>query len=198
VTETDDRTLVTRIAAGEEEALRVLYDRYKAPLGRFLWPQVGGDRLALEEIFQDVFLTVWRTAPRFRGDARVSTWLFQIAHYRVCHMRRDQARRPRSDAFPPAWDCDSPVPELDPEWQRASHEGEVVRRISLEDALDHLSMKHRVVLDLAFQQGFTLHEVASILEVPVGTVKSRISAAKRELQRALDAADTPHTRRGTV
>lgn len=70
-------------------------------------------------------------------------------------------------------------------WGRESHENDVVRRLTLAAALDQLSAKHREIFELVFQQGFTLEEVARILDIPPGTVKSRVSYARRALQHAL-------------
>ena len=67
-----------------------------------------------------------------------------------------------------------------------SPEDTVLDQTTIDEALSRLSMKHRAVLHLVFQQGFTAEEAAQILEVPVGTVKSRMSYARRALQRALD------------
>jgi RNA polymerase sigma-70 factor (ECF subfamily) len=67
-----------------------------------------------------------------------------------------------------------------------SPEDMVLGQLSLDEALSRLSVKHRAVLHLVFQQGFTAEEAAQILGVPVGTVKSRMSYARRALQRALD------------
>ena len=71
-----------------------------------------------------------------------------------------------------------------------SPEDTVLDRLTLDEALKRLSTKHRAVLHLVFEQGFTAEEVAQILEVPVGTVKSRVSYARRALQSALGRASS--------
>ncbi len=185
----DVQQLVARIAAGDDEALRELYGLYRPRLRRYLWHQLDGDLQAVEEALQDVFLAVWRTAGAYRGDARVATWIYQIAHYHVLHAHR--SRHLRDELFPvdaPYGSDDGNAPSE--RLSIASHEDAVLDRLALADAFRQLSVKHRAVLDLVFQHGFSLDETAQILDVPLGTVKSRISYARRSLQRALSAPTT--------
>ncbi|MGZ3636915.1 MAG: RNA polymerase sigma factor, partial [Ktedonobacterales bacterium] len=88
------------------------------------------------------------------------------------------ARRGRSE-FDPDPPDGSAVPTA------ASPEDAVLGQLALDEALNHLSTKHRAVLQLIFQQGFTAEETAQILDIPIGTVKSRVSYARRALQSAL-------------
>lgn len=166
-------TLLALVAAGDEDALRQLYAAFRPRLRRYLWHQLGGDTLAVEEMLQDVFLAVWRTASAYRGEAKVATWIFQIAHYLVIHARHRQSRYADAVSTDGSDEEDTPHPS----WQSVSHEDEVIDRLTLADALAHLSTKHREVLDLVSRQGFSLEEVAQILDVPTGTVKSRLSYA---------------------
>lgn len=192
----DEPLLVARIAAGDGQAMHLLYAAYRPRLWRYLWQQLNGDASAVEDALQDVFLAVWRSAASFRGEAQVNTWIFRIAHYHVLHRHRDAARRPEGHLAPLDTlrdETGDPFggngPEGDTDGRRASqqdsHEDEVLDRLALAVALDRLSPRHREALDLVFQQGFTLEEVAGILDVPLGTVKSRISYARRALQQEL-------------
>jgi RNA polymerase sigma-70 factor (ECF subfamily) len=79
---------LARIARGDEEALRQLYDAFRPRLRNYLWRQLDGDATAVEEALQGVFVAVWRTAASYRGEARVATWLFQIARYRALRLRQ--------------------------------------------------------------------------------------------------------------
>lgn len=195
----DEHSLVALVAEGDGQAMRLLYATYRPRLWRYLWQQLDGDGSAVEDALQDVFLAIWRSAESFRGEAQVNTWIFRIAHYQVLHRRRDIARRPEGHLasldsgndvtgdFPGESDA-----EGDGDWARASqrdsHEDEVINRLALAAALDRLTPRHREALELIFLQGFTLEEVAGILDVPLGTVKSRISYARRALQQELARA----------
>jgi RNA polymerase sigma-70 factor (ECF subfamily) len=178
MTTPDPRLLLCRVAEGDEEALRGLYVEYHQRLRRYLWRLLDGDGHAVEEALQDTFLAVWRAAGGYRGEAKVATWIFQIAHHVAYHTRQTAARGGWIDIESvPSEGAIGPV--------ATSPEDTVLDRLTLDEALNRLSTKHRAVLHLVFEQGFTAEEVAQILEVPVGTVKSRVSYARRALQSAL-------------
>ncbi|MGH2502570.1 MAG: RNA polymerase sigma factor [Ktedonobacterales bacterium] len=187
----DERLLLAQIATGDEEALRQLYLAYRPRLRRYLWHQLGGDTASVEDALQEVFLAVWRTAAGYRGEARVSTWLYQIARYVALGARKRRARHPdalRLDAADEGERDQCDLPDA-LGWSVADgrdYERQTLDRVALGDALDRLSPRHREALTLVFQHGFSLREVAQILDVPAGTVKSRISYARKALLRALD------------
>ena len=174
----DERALLRRVAAGDEHALRCLYARYRTRLWTYLFHQLDGDAGWTEEVVQDVFLAVWRSAATFRGDAQPATWLFRIAHNLAVNARRDRSRRPQAEPLEPADVADERADPLVDD----AHDDAVLDRLALSVALGRLSLPHREALGLVFVQGFSLGEAATILDVPVGTVKSRISYARRALR----------------
>ena len=185
----DDRPLIERIARRDTIALERLYALYRPRLWRYLWQQLEGDCGAVEDALQEVFLAVWLAAGDFRGESTVNTWIFRIAHYQVARRQRSTARRPEghlAELAPP--DDAGQSDETHVELAQASHEGAVLDRLALSAAFGRLAAKHREALELVYQQGFTHEEVAQILDVPLGTVKSRISYARRALQRELARA----------
>jgi RNA polymerase sigma-70 factor (ECF subfamily) len=182
----DDRPLIERIARRDPIALERLYALYRPRLWRYLWQQLQGDCGAVEDALQEVFLAVWLAAGDFRGESTVNTWIFRIAHYQVNRRQRSTARRPEGHLAELAQPDDEG--RSDDAWgelAQASHEGAVLDRLALSAAFGRLAAKHREALELIYQQGFTHEEVAQILDVPLGTVKSRISYARRALQREL-------------
>jgi RNA polymerase sigma-70 factor (ECF subfamily) len=185
MTFSDDVSLIARVVAGDQDALRALYADYRPRLRRYLWHQLDGDAAAVDDALQEIFLAVWRSAPNYRGEAKVATWIYQIAHHHVLHARRARARHPEWTLVP---DDAEPGDDDAPLAVSRSPEDEVLERIALQEALACLAPKHREALDLAFVHGFTLDEVGQILGVPVGTVKSRISYARRALRLALALA----------
>lgn len=180
----DEQKLLAQVALGDEEALFQLYLSYRPRLRRYLWHQLDGDTNSVEEALQDVFLAVWRSAGGYRGEARVSAWVYQITHYVALGTRRRLARYPGTVRFGSLGnDEDDP-----PDWTDAASiacDDRVLDRLVLGDALNRLSLKHREVLALVFQHGFSMDEVAQITGVPVGTVKSRISRARTALWQEL-------------
>lgn len=182
-----DRALVRRMAEGDVEAHRALYEAH----GRAVLAYLAGrtdDPGQAEELLHDVMLAAWRGAAAFRGDSRVRTWLLVIAHNAACNERR---RRQRLTLLP------------EPERVEAARNGHgAVRpgaalddRIDLEAALQRLPAGQRDVLELVFAHGLAQDEAAAVLGVAVGTVKSRLNRAKERLRRhlaqpgALDGVD---------
>ncbi len=183
--ETDDdlleRTLLRRIAAGDEDALHDLYARLRPRLWRYLWRQLDGDRPLIEDTLQETFLALWRAAASFRGEARVATWAFQIARRLSWRARNAVTRQPETfsgNGDEERWDDTWP-------WRQDSFEDAALDRVAFGEALRRLTPKHRETLELVFHAGFTLDETAAILSIPTGTVKSRISFARQALMRAL-------------
>ena len=182
----DDNDLLARVALGDKAAMERLAADYHPRLWRYLARQLGGDASLIEDVLQEVYLAIWRSADSFRGSARVSTWIFQIAHHRMVDARRARTQRhARIQVLSHGGDdeggeVNSATPEMVP-----SHEDAVLDRLALAEALRALSPRQREALDLVCQYGFTVDETASILGVPPGTVKSRLSYARRALGAAL-------------
>jgi RNA polymerase sigma-70 factor, ECF subfamily len=168
-----DAACITRIARGDQAALEALYTRYRLPLARYLWHQLHGDAQAVEEALQDTFVAIWRGAASFRGDARVATWIFRIARYSATHVRRYHSRASASVTF-----SLSDMAEEDEIATPGTSEDQTLTRMALHDALARLSDKQRMAVLLVFVHGFTSDEAAEILGLPVGTVKSRLHAAR--------------------
>lgn len=159
-----------RIAAGDREAFHGLYRRWAGRLLAVLRRQCSAPGEA-EDLLQEVFLTVWRKAPSFdgsRGD--VGGWLYVICRHRA--IDRFRRRRPSE----PLEDFDMPVADASPEL-----------RVDLEQALAHLEPRESIALKLAYFGGLTYEETARHLQVPVGTLKSRIRTGLRKMARRLEA-----------
>jgi RNA polymerase sigma-70 factor (ECF subfamily) len=165
--------LLERIAAGDEDALMQLYAEYRPRLWRYVWQQLDGDRELAEEVMQDVFLAVWAGVRTFAHRASLSTWIFRIAHNIAATSWRTRRRQA-------GW-LGVPAESLQAPARHGNPEDEVLERLSLVDALAQLSSKHREVLELTCYHGFTCEEAGQILDVPVGTVKSRLNHARKAL-----------------
>jgi len=176
--DTSDEELMAQLAAGRQEALGPLYARY-APLVFNLVAQTL-DRAAAEEIVQEVFLAVWRQAATFdpgRGPFR--PWVLQIAHYRILNELRRRSRRPPLEPDPEG-EYLAAVPDPDPEPAEAAwreYQRSVVRA-----AMEKLPPPQRQALGLAFFEDLTHEQVATLLNVPLGTAKTRIRTALQKLQ----------------
>ena len=169
--------LVRRIGEGDEDAMAEFYREH----GRVVLAQVllvTGERVLAEEIVQDTMLAVWRGAGSFRGESSVRSWVIAIARRQARDRLRGRRLRVVDDAFLADQPGTGPGPEA-----MALDRAELAEVMS---AIRDLAPAHREVLGLAFGSGLSLPEVADVLEIPVGTVKSRLTAARTALNRILD------------
>lgn len=179
MTEATDIELVHRVERGDETAMSVLYDRYGGRVFA-LANRVLGDRALAEDVTQEVFLNLWKNAASFdetRGKLR--TLLLTQTHGRcvdVVRARNSQALRESKVAQDPSRNV---TDEIDAELI-ALDEAEAVRT-----ALDTLPTHERTVLDLAYFGANTYRDVARILSLPEGTVKTRMRSALQRLRAEL-------------
>ena len=169
-TAADDVAAVKRAARGEEAALAELYDRHS----RFVFSlalRIVRDAGEAEDLTQDVFVQLWRQATRFdveRGN--VLAWLCTMTRTRAIDVLR--RRRVRAN-------MNAPVDEHTAEPVDASPRQDVVaewsqQAVAIRSAVDSLPLLQRLAVELAFYEGLTHTEIASHLEVPLGTVKTRV------------------------
>lgn len=170
---------IEQIAGGDREAFEKLYRAYSLRLFRYLFTVVQ-DRNAAEELTNDVLLAAWKGAAEFRGQSKLSTWLFGIAR----HKAFNELRRTNSNIV----DIEEAGEVVE------SREGpeELLQREMLErcmsSALRELSPSHREVLELTFYQELSYQEIAEIMRCSINTVKSRMFYAKKRLREHLEKA----------
>jgi RNA polymerase sigma-70 factor, ECF subfamily len=170
----EDEDLVRRVGGGDERALSELYDRYSRPVYA-TGVRLLGDASLAEELVQDAFTNVWRKAKSFESErASFSTWLYRIARNRAVDLDRKRRVRPVSVGEDPLRAvAGGPEPE-------AGVDGWDVAR-----ALSRIPDEHREVLTLAYFEGLTQREISRRTGVPLGTIKSRTTAALKRLHRTM-------------
>lgn len=163
-------SLVQRIASDADRAAFAELFAYYAPRVKSWLVRIGADAALAEEITQDVMVTVWRKAAQFDvAQASVSTWIFRIARNR----RIDLYRRARKPALSPHEPMVLPAAAEAPEARVEAADVETRVRAALTD----LPEEQRMLLQLAYYEGLTHREIADRLDLPLGTVKSRIRLA---------------------
>jgi RNA polymerase sigma-70 factor (ECF subfamily) len=170
-----DPRIVRRAQDGDEEAFAILVDRV---VDRFLGAarRILRDPQLAEDAAQQALLSVWRFLPDLRDPERFDAWAYKVL-VKTCY---SEARRRRR------WQADVPLLSTD---EPASDDlTSINERDRLERALQRLSVDHRTVLALVYYLDLPLNQVAVALDVPTGTVKSRLHRAQRALRSELDAA----------
>src|SRR3954468_3264774 len=167
-----DEELMGELAAGRQEALAPLHGRYAALIFNLAAQTL--DRAAAEEIVQDVFLVVWRKAGTFDPERGASSpGGLRIPHLRIINELRRRGRRPVAAPDPEGLRLmtlpDESLPPDEAAWQE-------YRRTAVQDAVSHLPAPQQQALSLAFFEDLTHEQIATFLNLPLGTAKTRIRA----------------------
>ena len=170
----DETQLIERVLAGDMAAARQLYDAYVGGVHRLALRMSADDALA-EEATQDAFVRVFRSLPRFRRDAALGTWIYQIAVSAILTAIRGRKR----------WNTRHAEIEEAEHVVRHRSEAEPDLRDQLYAAIDALPDIYRSVFVLHHVEGHTHEDIGKLLRIPSGTSKARLSEAKARLRRAL-------------
>lgn len=180
-----DQQLIVAANRGSEDAYRSLVERYQRPVLSLL-TRIVRDRAWAEDLAQETFIKAFRALDSFQIERKFSSWLFKIAHNTAI----DALRRKRLDTVPieepqregpdlldslPGSDIDSPETAL---------EGRDLG-VALVRAMGELRPEYRAVMDLRFIQGLAYDEIAEIMDLPLGTVKTHLHRARKALAKTL-------------
>jgi RNA polymerase sigma-70 factor (ECF subfamily) len=187
----NDNTLIRLSANDDPEALSELYDRYKTLVFSLAINIVGGHETA-EDITLDVFTRVWEKADTYQpGKATVKRWISTIARYRSIDVLR--RRNARLDTSNPRWSDFSPDTLPASENPVEVMELALVRR-KVTEAIAKLPEEQKEPLALAYFKGYTHSQIAEMLNVPLGTIKTRIRLAIHKLQQELNVIEGTNDR----
>jgi RNA polymerase sigma-70 factor (ECF subfamily) len=180
----DDQALLERCRQGDVDAFEPLVEKYRQRVWRLVY-QVLRDREEAWDAAQETFIRAWSGLASFRGQSAFYTWLFRIAMNVATDRVRQRAARGRAFGT-------EPVPEE--EWERTMVEqGEapddtasrIEERERIERALATLPEHHRTIIMMSDLEGLSYREIAEVLQIPMGTVMSRLHNARRRLRDAL-------------
>lgn len=169
--------LIARARTGDSAAFGELVEQYRDSVYRLAYRMCGNAHDA-DEAAQEAFVAAWRGLPNFRGDAKFSTWLYRLTtNASIDLMRRENRHRAvAEDEMPEIEDrADSPQQQVERTEQQEA----------VQQALASLSEDYREILLLRYMQELDYTEIAEVLRLPAGTVKSRLNRAKAALKSAL-------------
>jgi RNA polymerase sigma factor (sigma-70 family) len=183
VNEQSDEALIQAIAGGAVWAMEPLYQRYSRILYSLVYRMVSDHQVA-EDLIQDAFLSVWRRAISYSPQSgAVRSWLISIVHHRTIDYLRSVRRR--SVLKETTWeevevDERAAFPDV---WEEAWRS---VQSAQVRAALMNIPTEQRMVIELAYFQGWTHSEIAAGCQIPLGTVKARLRLGLIHLKRALE------------
>lgn len=173
----DELRAIAQAKKGDADAFAFLVETYETSVYRLALRMCGNAHDA-EEVAQEAFVAAWKGLPAFRGDSKFSSWLYQLTtNAAIDFLRREKRHRaavPMEDEPEPAT-LDTP--------QQAVEESEV--RQALQQALDTLTPEHREIFLLRQMRQLSYEEIGRLLGLESGTVKSRLSRAKKQLREIL-------------
>ncbi len=175
-----ERSLVRRLRRGDERAFADLVRTHQNRVVDLVFRMLGDYEEALD-LAQEIFVSVHAALPRFRGDSRLSTWIFRIAKNHCLNRLKYLGRRERGRSTElgevPESELESQLPSQRPD--EALHRDE--RRELVQRAIAELDEEHRLLVVLRDMEELSYHEIAAITDQPEGTVKSRLHRARAAL-----------------
>jgi RNA polymerase sigma-70 factor, ECF subfamily len=176
-----DSVLTRRSQAGDAEAFGQLVTNYRTRIFTLVYGMVGNEHDACD-LVQEVFIQAWQSIHRFENRSSLYTWLYRLTmNVTICSLRR----KGRCEEIELSDDIPSLLPGPGINCQRA----EIRERVTA--AVARLSPKHRAVIELKELQGLQYQEIAENLNIPIGTVMSRLFSARKRLQSLLEAVYQP-------
>jgi len=178
MTDFDERALIERCRTGDDIAFSELVARYQNLVYAMVYRMVS-DRSQTDDLAQEVFLKVHRGLPYFRGEARLSTWIYRIVA-NVCAQARGRYVR----EVPLERDDDDDRPRREPGVADAAF-ADFELRDRLEKAIAQLPDNYRLLIAAHYLEGVQYDALAEALDIPIGTVKTHLYRAKRRLRELL-------------
>jgi RNA polymerase sigma-70 factor, ECF subfamily len=171
-----DEDLISLVEASDAEAFATLYDRHSRAAFSLAYRMMG-ERQAAEDLAQDAFLKVWRSAGSYRAErGSVRTWILSIAHNRgIDQLRSHASRRRTQDRIEASAPRSQPSEAFAETWRNS-------QRDQVREALNTLPSEQLKILELAYFSGYTHVEISEVLSLPLGTVKGRMRLGLKKIR----------------
>jgi len=175
-----DEDLMSLMEGGDEEAFAALYDRHSRAAYSLSYRMMG-DRQAAEDLTQEAFLKVWRSAGGYRSErGSVRTWILSIAHNRgIDQLRSLASRRRTQDRVEQSAPRSQPSEAFAETWRNRQRE-------QIREALSMLPEEQLKILELAYFSGYTHVEISNLMDLPLGTVKGRMRLGLKKIREYFD------------
>ena len=175
-----DEDLISFVGQGDAEAFTTLYDRHSHAAFSLAYRMMG-ERQASEDLAQDAFLKVWRSATSYRPErGSVRTWILSIVHNRGIDQIRSQAsRRRRQEEMEASAPRSQPSEAFAETWRNS-------QRDQIREALNTLPPEQLKILELAYFSGYTHVRISELVDVPLGTVKGRMQLGLKKMRDYFD------------
>ncbi len=180
-----DKTLIENALNGDQSAFRKLMERYRAAIFHIVM-KIVRDSEASNDLVQETFMKAFSSLATYRFEYKFSTWLYRIAaNSAIDHLRKQKIRTFSLDAPTETEEGHMEIEVADTSFNPERELEERERRITINDAIDSLPEKYRVVILYRHRDDKSYEEIAEALSIPIGTVKARIFRARELLKKKL-------------
>ncbi|WP_172199629.1 MULTISPECIES: RNA polymerase sigma factor [Saccharibacillus] len=188
--QSEDLQLIRQIAGKDAGALEQLYDAYERPLYALAY-RLLNDAMAAEEAVQELFLRIWNNAERYDSSyGKLSTWMFALTRNISIDMLR--RRSARAASVPVEDDYLKAIVDVSADTELAVEQ--TLQGESVKAALNELGEEQQQVIELIYYKGLTQQEVSDRCSIPLGTVKSRVRLALKQLHKRLSGMERGESR----
>jgi RNA polymerase sigma-70 factor (ECF subfamily) len=178
-----EQHLIQRAQKGDQEAFAGLVTEHQRYVYNLALRVLKNEEEALD-LAQETFVRAWTALPNFRGESQFRTWLYRIVT-NLCYNRLPNLRRSLHELGD---DVIVDLPETEVAFDNPAHGFETRElRSHLHNAIDHLDENYRLLISLRYQNELSYEEIATMLNLPLGTVKTGLFRAKEQLRRALES-----------
>ncbi len=176
-----DEDLIALVEARDAEAFAALYDRHGRAAYSLSYRMLG-ERQAAEDLVQEGFIKVWRSATSYRAErGSVRTWILSIVHNRgIDNLRSSASRRRTQDKVELTAETSQPSEAFAETWRNS-------QRTQVQAALRSLPSEQLKILEMAYYSGYTHAEIAEMLDLPLGTVKGRMRLGMKKIKEFFDS-----------
>jgi RNA polymerase sigma-70 factor, ECF subfamily len=182
-----EQYLIQRAQKGNQEAFGALVTEHQSYVYNLAVRVLKNEEEALD-LTQETFVRAWTALPNFRGQSQFRTWLYRIVT-NLCYNRLPSVRRSLNELGD---DVITEIPETDLTFDNPARGVESRElRLYLHQAIDHLDENYRLLISLRYQNELSYEEIAAMLNLPLGTVKTGLFRAKEQLRRALETYQEP-------
>jgi len=168
-----DEELIVSIGNGNNDAFNEIYSRYKDRLLYYFFRMLSQDKEIAKDFIQEIFIKIIKNAHVFNHNMKFSTWIFSIAN----NMCKNEYRR--QDIRKNTFHCEN-LDQLNNEESIITNHEPIINLIF--NQLENFDECHKSAFLLKYREGFSIDEISEILELPVGTIKSRLFYTRKKIQ----------------
>ena len=183
----EEQALIQRAQKGDHEAFAALVSEHQRYVYNLAFRVLKNEEEALD-LAQETFVRAWTALPNFRGQSQFRTWLYRIVT-NLCYNRLPNLRRSLNEL---GNDVIAEIPDTEIHFDNPAHNVEARElRSYLHQAIDRLDENYRLLISLRYQNELSYEEIATMLNLPLGTVKTGLFRAKEQLRRTLETYQEP-------